>query len=82
MMDYRGAPQAFEMLTLTELLAGEFDPEMLRDRIVFVGVTADSTPDLILQVERDETSYRAGHVEIVAKALGGRHAARARPWRA
>jgi len=45
LLDYRGAPVALPLVDLTELLAGEADPELFRDRIVVLGVTAESLTD-------------------------------------
>jgi adenylate cyclase len=44
-LDYRGASDSFPIVNLTELLAGEADPEIFRDRIVILGVTAESLTD-------------------------------------
>ncbi|MFQ5417745.1 MAG: CHASE2 domain-containing protein [Myxococcota bacterium] len=44
-LDYRGAPDAFPVMTLTELLDGAFDPEVVRDRVVTIGVAAESLTD-------------------------------------
>jgi len=45
LLDYRDPPNVFPEITLTELLAGRFDAALVRDRIVLVGVTADSVKD-------------------------------------
>jgi adenylate cyclase len=47
LMDYRGAPMPFDSVTMSEVLSGEVAPERLRDRIVFVGVTAETHVDII-----------------------------------
>jgi len=58
LLDYRDPPDAFPVITLGELLAGKFDPRLVENRIVLLGVTADSVKD----------SFYAPH----ARALGGR----------
>jgi adenylate cyclase len=45
LLDYREPPDAFATLSFTRLLAGDFDAALVRDRIVIVGVTADSVKD-------------------------------------
>ena len=45
LIDYRDPPNAFPAITLERLLAGEFEPALLRDKIALVGVTADSVKD-------------------------------------
>ena len=45
LIDYRERPGTFRSITLSELLAGGFDPQLLRDKVVLIGVTADSVKD-------------------------------------
>jgi adenylate cyclase len=45
MLDFARADQAFETIELGELLRGEVNSKRLRDRIVLVGVNAESLPD-------------------------------------
>jgi len=45
LLDYRDPPNAFAAITLGELLAGRFDPALIRDKVVLVGVTAESVKD-------------------------------------
>ncbi len=44
-LDFRDAPQAFPAYTLDTLLTGGIDVAALRDKIVLIGVTADSVKD-------------------------------------
>jgi adenylate cyclase len=44
-LDFRGAPAEVPRANLTEVLAGEADPELFRDRIVMFGVAAESLTD-------------------------------------
>jgi adenylate cyclase len=48
LLDYHGGAKPFESHTLTELLEGRVPDSALRDRIVLVGVAADSVKDLFL----------------------------------
>ena len=45
LLDFQGARRPFTSIDLTSLLAGSFDPALLRDRIVLIGVTAESIKD-------------------------------------
>jgi adenylate cyclase len=45
LLDFKGAKQPFSSVELTSLLAGSFDPGLLRDRIVLIGVAAESIKD-------------------------------------
>jgi adenylate cyclase len=45
LMDYRDAPEAFAEIGLGQLLAGEFDRRLVKDRIALLGVTAESVKD-------------------------------------
>ncbi|MCU0567983.1 MAG: CHASE2 domain-containing protein [Oculatellaceae cyanobacterium Prado106] len=48
LMNYRGPQEAFQTLSLTEVLSGEFAGEEVRDRIVLIGSTAESINDFFL----------------------------------
>jgi adenylate cyclase len=45
LLNYRGAPGSFHQVSAVDLLAGQVNPELLRDRIVLIGVTAISVND-------------------------------------
>jgi adenylate cyclase len=45
LLDFKGWRGALRSVTLTELLSGKIAPEVLRDKIVLVGVTAESVKD-------------------------------------
>jgi len=45
MIRYRGRPRAFEHIRATEVLEGRVAPEKLRDRVILIGVTAESLKD-------------------------------------
>ncbi len=46
-IDFAVHPESFDRLSFSEVLAGRFDPGMLRDRPVFVGATALELGDMI-----------------------------------
>ncbi|MEM6518435.1 MAG: CHASE2 domain-containing protein [Cyanobacteria bacterium P01_C01_bin.70] len=48
MLRYRGAQATIPGVSLTEVLEGKFEAEMIRDRIVIIGTTAASAKDLFL----------------------------------
>jgi adenylate cyclase len=45
LIDFQGARRPFASINLTGLLAGTFDAGLLRDKIVLIGVTAESIKD-------------------------------------
>jgi len=45
LVDFRNAARGFDTFRLGPLLRGEIDPARIRDRIVIIGVTAESLPD-------------------------------------
>ena len=45
LLDYRDQPESLPTITLTEFLAGEYDASIITDKIVLIGVTADSVKD-------------------------------------
>ncbi len=47
LIDYRGAPARFTSTSVGELLRGDVPPDLFRDRIVLVGVTAETHADFI-----------------------------------
>ncbi|MBF2098736.1 MAG: CHASE2 domain-containing protein [Gloeomargaritaceae cyanobacterium C42_A2020_066] len=53
-LNYRSARDSVRQVTLTEALKGTLKPEWVRDKIVLIGVTADSTKDTFY------TPYSAG----------------------
>ena len=46
LLNYRGQQEKFRTLSLRAVLAGEFEPEVIRDRLVLIGSTAPSLNDL------------------------------------
>lgn len=47
LLNYRGPHAVSDSVTLTSLLEGEVDPRRFEDKVVLVGVTAESVPDLV-----------------------------------
>jgi adenylate cyclase len=45
LLDYRAGARPFATMSLAELLDGRIDPEVLRDRVVILGVAAESVKD-------------------------------------
>jgi adenylate cyclase len=45
LLDFKGAKRSFDAVKLSDLFAGSFDPGLFRDRIVLIGVTAESIKD-------------------------------------
>ena len=45
LLDYRDTPGAFPSISLTDFLAGNYDPELIEDKVVLIGVTAVSVKD-------------------------------------
>ncbi|NJN87004.1 MAG: CHASE2 domain-containing protein [Leptolyngbyaceae cyanobacterium SL_7_1] len=54
LMDYRSAEAVAAQVSFTDVLRGEIDPALVRDKIVLIGTTAPSSKDLF------NTPYTAG----------------------
>ncbi|PSN18831.1 diguanylate cyclase [filamentous cyanobacterium CCP5] len=48
LLRYRGQQAPAAVLTLTQLLTGDFDSDLIRDRAILIGTTAQSSKDLFL----------------------------------
>lgn len=73
LINFRRGPQPFQVLRAEALLAGNFDPGMLRDRIVLLGVTAPSVPDRSSAAATSVIDREAAWVyglEVQAHAIG------------
>jgi adenylate cyclase len=75
LVDFRGTRQAFRSLRLKQLLEGQFPPEAVQDKIVFIGVTASSVKDFFhtpythdFQVQRHMEGV-AFHAHLVSQLL-------------
>jgi adenylate cyclase len=75
LLDYRERPGAFPAVTLHDVLDGEFDPRLFEDRIVIVGVTADSVKDVFFtpfSAGFDDARHTPGielHAHILSQLL-------------
>ncbi len=47
LLDYHGGGERFATLSIGDVLRGDFEPELFRERIVFIGVTAETHVDVI-----------------------------------
>ncbi len=47
LLNFRNGKEVFKTLSLSEVKKDNFDPRLIRDRIVLIGVTAPSAPDLV-----------------------------------
>jgi adenylate cyclase len=45
LLDYRDQPEIFPKISLTDFLAGNYDPSIIENKVVLIGVTADSVKD-------------------------------------
>jgi adenylate cyclase len=45
LLDFRGGRRSFASLSLTDLLSGTIDPMVVKDKVVLIGVTAESVKD-------------------------------------
>ncbi len=45
LLNYRGNQEQFNVISVSDLLAGKFDPELIRDRLILMGSIAESTND-------------------------------------
>jgi adenylate cyclase len=76
LLDFQGGRHPFASYTLTELLRGHIPPNALRDKLVLVGVTAVSVPDVfqtpyssILVGEQRGTYGVLLHAEVASQLL-------------
>lgn len=74
-LDFRGGRGSFPSVSLTALLSGKMEPEAVRDKIVLIGVTAESVKDHFytpysrgLQAEQHLAGV-AIHAHIVSQLL-------------
>ncbi len=68
LLNYRSSPTVGHQITLTEILKGEFDPNLVKDRIVLIGVEADSIRDTFL-TPHGELSGVMIHAQMVSQIL-------------
>ncbi len=64
LLNFRGSPQVFTTISLRTFLSGSVPPELIRDRIVLIGSTAESTNDFLL------TPYDTGRTDQFSRTPG------------
>ena len=79
LLDFNGWQRSFPSVTLADLLAGKISAEMFRDKIVIIGVTAESvndhfyTPFSRAQEHKQQTDGIAIHAHIASQLLRMAH---------
>ncbi|MDY6939271.1 MAG: CHASE2 domain-containing protein [Cyanobacteriota bacterium] len=71
LLNFRAAPQPFAVLSLTDILDRNFDPDLIEDRIVLLGMTAASVKDTFITSAVKNTIYsmQLGSTESVSNQL-------------
>lgn len=83
LMNWRGPISAFKTVSMTEVLTGNIEPEIMRDRIVLIGSSADSVKDFFQTPYSGATFEELGPMpgvvvhanlasQIISSALSGR----------
>jgi adenylate cyclase len=72
LVDYAGPPGTYPHTPATDVLAGRVAPERLRDRIVFIGATAEATYDLRVTPFSPVFPGVEKHANMAANILEGR----------
>ncbi len=75
LLDYRDTPGSFPRISLTDFLAGNYNPALVKDKLVLIGVTAVSvkdeffTPRSYTYGETYQTYGLALHANIVSQLI-------------
>jgi adenylate cyclase len=75
LLDFKGAGRPFATIGLAALLSGAFDPATVRDRVVILGVTADSVKDFFViphshgRATAQQVAGIAVHAHVVSQFL-------------
>ena len=72
MIRYRGKPRSFEHIRASDVIDGRIKPEQLRDRIVLIGVTAESLKDSYATAVTVDSEVMYGveiHANIVSQLV-------------
>ncbi|MBE9040751.1 CHASE2 domain-containing protein [Oscillatoriales cyanobacterium LEGE 11467] len=69
-LNYRGGVNRFTRVSMREVLSGGFDPELMRDRIVLIGPTAESTNDFFFTPYPGKMPGVEVHAHIISQILG------------
>lgn len=76
LLNYRTAGEIAHQVTLTQVLNGSVDPNLIRDKVVLIGTTAPSAKDIFLtpfNLAVDESPKTPGvvvHAQMVSQILG------------
>ena len=71
LIDYR-SPNIARTVTLTEVLTGQVDPNLIRDKIVLLGTSAPSIKDIVSTPYRGAETFMPGvmaHAQMVSQIL-------------
>ncbi len=77
-LNYRGGMHRFTQVPMRDVLSGNFDPELMRDRIVLIGPTAESTNDFFFTPYPGKMPGVEVHAHIISQILSA--ALEARPF--
>ena len=81
LIDYRGTPGTIPTISFSTLLAGQADPELLRDRVVVIGASAPTLHDQHATPQGEELmSGPEVQANAIWTALHGLPLASAPPW--
>ncbi len=70
LMAYPNALHEFNNLTFGQLLAGNFDPRLLQDKIIIIGTRAEATPDFFYTpIDNQRIAGAAIHAYAVSQLL-------------
>lgn len=73
LIDYRSPDQVAKQVSLTEVLSGKVDPQLIKDRIVLIGYTARSVHDEFLtpygQATRPPMPGVVAHAQVISQIL-------------
>ena len=59
LLDYRDRPGSIPTISLLKVLAADFDPALIQDRVILIGVAADSVKDIFYTpFSREDTDSR------------------------
>ncbi len=75
LVNFRSGKKVFSTLSLNELEKGNFNPQLIRDRIVVIGITAPSQPDFLNTSSVSDYRHHLGiygvdfHAHIISHIL-------------
>src|SRR5205807_5115233 len=75
LLDFKGGKGSFPAVSLTALLSGAVSPETIRDKVVLIGVTAESVKDYSFTPHsrglgvQQQTAGVALHAQVVSQLL-------------